>query len=226
VAVEKLYGWSVVIDVFHGVRHPVAMAVSAAVRLIGPLLQRMAGHMGDTPGAGMELICRVMYDMQQDYFQYLGQVAANVPGTVPPTFYNVINLVQTYRAESLAPLPAHWYQILDCPRSRSHAKPAVHSVTSVPRAASSSTTVVNAHAEKRLTDRYKASGHANITAMIGGKDVEIPKHAGKPVCMSWALKGSCSTGCKRADMHTRYGRPVNQELHNLMDKCGVANSQP
>ena len=62
--------------------------------------------------------------------------------------------------------------------------------------------------------------------MIGGKDVEIPKHAGKPVCLSWALKGACSTGCKRADTHVHYDRSVNQELHGLMDSCGVANSQP
>ena len=69
VAVEKLYAWSVIVDVFHGVRHPVAITISEAVRLIGPLLQRMAGHMGDTPGAAMELICRVMYDMHLDYYQ-------------------------------------------------------------------------------------------------------------------------------------------------------------
>ena len=225
VAVEKLYAWSVIVDVFHGVRHPVAIAISEAVRLIGPLLQRMAGHMGDTPGAGMELICRVMYDMQQDYYQYLSNVAAAVPGA-PPNFAAVIKLVQTYRAESLAPLPAHWYQIIDCPRSRAPAKANPSPASNVPRASSSNTTVVNAHADKRLTERYKASGHANITAMIGGKDVEIPKHAGKPVCLSWALKGACSTGCKRADTHARYNRSVNQELHGLMDSCGVANSQP
>ena len=117
VAVEKLYVWSVIMDVFHGDRHPVAFAISEAMRLIGPLLQRMAGHMGDTPGAGMELICRVMYDMQQDYYQYLSNMAAAVPGA-PPTFAAVIKLMQTYRAESLTPLPAHWYQIIDCPRSQ------------------------------------------------------------------------------------------------------------
>ena len=85
---------------------------------------------------------------------------------------------------------------------------------------------MNAHADKRLMDRYKSSGHANITAMIGGKEVEVPKHAGKPVCLAWALKGSCSTACKRSDMHVRYNRAVQQELHALLDQCGVANAQP
>ena len=186
----------------------------------------MAGHMGDTPGAGMELICRVMYDMQQDYYQYLSRVAAGVAGVIVPTFDNVTNLVATHRAESLAPLPSHWYQIVDCPANRLTSRVAPAANPTVPRANSANTTTVNANAEKRLVDRYKASGHANITAMIGGKDVEVPKVSGKPVCLAWALKGSCSTGCKRHDMHTRYSRAVNQELHSLLDKCGVANPQP
>ena len=84
----------------------------------------------------MELICRVMYDMQQDYYQYLSNVAAAVPGA-PPNFAAVIKLVQTYRAESLAPLPAHWYQIIDCPRSRAPAKANPSPASNVPRASSS-----------------------------------------------------------------------------------------
>jgi hypothetical protein len=39
--------------------------------------------MGDTEGAGMELICRVMYDMTQDYFGYMTKVAAGV-AVAPP----------------------------------------------------------------------------------------------------------------------------------------------
>ena len=152
-------------------------------------------------------------------------MAAAVPGA-PPTFAAVIKLVQTYCDKSLAPLPSHWYQIIDCPCSCAPAKAAPSPASNVPRASSSNTTIVNAHADKRLTERYKASGHANITTMIGGKDVEIPKHASKPVCLSWALKGACSMGCKHADAHTRYNRSVNQELHGLMDSCGVENSLP
>ena len=137
-------------------------------------------------------------------------------------------LVQSHRASTLATLPAHWYNIPDCPRvnatARSTSAPAV--APAGMRTASANSSVINANAEKRLLDRYKASGHANITAMLAGHDAEIPKHAGKAVCLSWALKGACSTGCKRADLHVRYGRAVTQELHALMDKCGVTNSQP
>jgi hypothetical protein len=38
----------------------------------------------DTPGAGMELICRIMFDMQQqDYFLYISESAAGANPAVP-----------------------------------------------------------------------------------------------------------------------------------------------
>ena len=37
-------------------------------------------------------------------------------------------------------------------------------------------------------------------------EVTIPKHNGNPVCLSWALKGVCSSGCKRKHQHVCYGR--------------------
>jgi hypothetical protein len=105
------------VDVFHGVGHAISINIRNAVMIIGPFLQRLAAQMGDTEGAGMELICRVMYDMTQDYFGYMMKVAAGV-AVIPPDFSRVIDLVSTYRTESLSSLPALWYVIISCPRSR------------------------------------------------------------------------------------------------------------
>ena len=52
-----LYGWSVVLDIFHGMAHDIAVSTRGAVTVMGPLLLCMSGQMGDTQGAGMELIC-------------------------------------------------------------------------------------------------------------------------------------------------------------------------
>ena len=71
----------------------------------------------------------------------------------------------------------------------------------------------------------RESGHTSISGMMAGKDCTIPKHGGKQVCLVWALKGECSSGCKRKDLHKRYNQTVNQELHTLLDACGVANIQ-
>ena len=51
--------------------------------------------MGDTPAAGMELICRVMYDMQQDYFQWVSLMAQGYP-TAVPNYSRTVMLVQSH----------------------------------------------------------------------------------------------------------------------------------
>ena len=58
-----------------------------------------------------------------------------------------------------------------------------------------------------------------------GHNPTIPQHNGKPVCLTWALKGVCSTSCKRKSNHVVYPPGVVNKLHVLMDTCGVAQSQ-
>jgi hypothetical protein len=74
--------------------------------------------------------------------------------------------------------------------------------------------------------RFRDCGHASIKSLIGDHAVEIPKVNGKDACLSWAYKGACNENCKRKGQHVRYGRPVIQKLHALLDVCGVANPQP
>ena len=64
-AVDKLKGWSVVVDVFHGANHDIARSIRTAVRAIGPALIRLSREHAETPAIGMDCICRVMCDMQQ-----------------------------------------------------------------------------------------------------------------------------------------------------------------
>ena len=56
IAVEKLYGWSIMIDVYHGTFHPIATAVRLAVQEICPLLFRLVTSMGDDVKMGMDLV--------------------------------------------------------------------------------------------------------------------------------------------------------------------------
>jgi hypothetical protein len=220
-AVEKLYGWSIVVDVGHAI----SINVRNAVTVIGPLLQCLAAQMGDTEAAGMELICRVMYIMSQDYYSYLTKIAAGV-AAIPPDFSRVIDLVSTFHAESLSPLPAHWYTLVSCPRGRSAPQKIATTAPANMKPVSGTASVTNANVDRKLMNRYKASGMNSITTMMGGRDLEFPKHNGSPVCMAWALKGSCSTNCKRSAQHMRYSQDTNKALHKFMDECGVANAQP
>lgn len=229
-AVEKLYGWSVVVDVFHGKDHPVAISIRNAAHTLGPLMHRLHANRADTPAAAIELLCRVLYDMQQDYFAYLAQVIASDPAVGPavpvPTFAELISRVSTHRADALSPLPSHWYSLLDCPLNTSAQGSVVpRTAPAALRTPASSNPAVNAHANAALLLRYKDSGHPSITAMIGNRVLEVPKHSGKPICMTWALKGTCASNCKRKEQHVRYGGSTLTALHKFLDDCGVANSQ-
>ena len=84
----------------------------------------------------------------------------------------------------------------------------------------------NADADKRLLERFRSSDFTTIGALVGDKDSEVPQHNGNPVCLTWALKGACSSTCKRAYQHQHYPRATLQKLHAFLDKCGVKNTQP
>ena len=53
----------------------------------------------------------------------------------------------------------------------------------------------------------------------------LPKHNDKDVCLTWAPKGRCTTGCKRKESHVRHSRSVNKEISDLLTHCGAANPQ-
>ena len=227
IAGEKLYGWSIVVDVFHGVNHPVAQSVRDSVSEIVPQLHRLTSSMSDTPSLGMDLACRVMYGLQQEYFFYLRRLAETATATPPPVitvpdFGVVRRAVATFTAESLSPLPRPWCSLVDAPKTQVENATPRSSVRDVVGAVAA----VNPHADSRLVQRFRDSDFATISAMLKDSDAEPPTIGGKPVCLTWALKGTCTTSCKRKDVHIRYSRPIVQKLHELLDKCGVPNPQP
>ena len=85
----------------------------------------------------------------------------------------------------------------------------------------------NTHADRSLLQRFRDSNHSTISSMMSGQSLDIiPKLNGNPVCLTWALKGECSHGCRRANQHVRCNCSTNQAIHALMDTCSVAAVQP
>ena len=84
-------------------------------------------------------------------------------------------------------------------------------------------TKVDPNADHTLMKRFADCPHSTISALIAaGNGAELPKHGANPVCLTWALKGSCSSGCKRKAMHVRYSRVTIQKVNEFLDTCGVA----
>ncbi len=63
----KLYGWSILLDLFHGVLHPVATSAANFVMEMGPRFHTIAESYVGNERAGMDIICRILFDVQQDY---------------------------------------------------------------------------------------------------------------------------------------------------------------
>ena len=73
-AEEKLYGFSIIVDLFHGVVHPVSVSIRNMAIRLGPAFHQLANQYVDTPTQGMDLVCCVLYDIQlRHYFGWLFQ---------------------------------------------------------------------------------------------------------------------------------------------------------
>jgi hypothetical protein len=223
VAIEKLSGWSVVVDVFHGPHTLIATNIRNAVAAVTPHLHRLVYQTAVNQVVGMELVNRVLFEFQQDYYSYLNDLGAaiNPMAVAVPDFRRIRDAVTSHRAASLCTLPASWYTNLQTDDWKT-----VTDKNKSPRDLSGTALRVNPKPDQAILTRFKNSGHASIGALLQGHEVDVPKVQGSPICLTWALKGACSNGCKRKDQHKTYGRATNQAVHALMDTCGVANPQP
>ena len=183
--------------------------------------------MADTPRAGLDLVCRVLYEAQQEYFHWAQRVAAAGPaGIVTPTFDAILDKVVTYRPNSLNQLPQPWYRMVDAP-DRADASRAPDRESRTPRGEAGSATVVNSFVDRQLMQRFSSCGHSTINSLLGGRGADIiPKYKNHAVCLTWALKGECTSGCRRRHQHVRYPRSVNQAIDAMLDTCGVADPEP
>ena len=149
---EKLYGWSVAVDVFHGHLTPIAQEVRTLVTNIVPYLHQLQYQMGDNPRQGLDYICRVLCECQQEYFRCVGLVAQQGTAGVPlPAFAAIEDKVKTFRASSPSVLPAPWHQMMGAP-PHPHAAAAA-----APSAASSSSSYP-------MMDNFLAASAASAAA--------------------------------------------------------------
>ena len=159
-------------------------------------------------------------------------MANGVAGAAPVNFSEILGKVQTHLVTSLCPLPSLWYSMVNVGAPAQPGAPVMPRANpSTPQGSGQGHNVIapafNAHANRGLLQRFRDSSHSTISSVMAGQSLDIiPKHNGNPVCLTWALKGECSQGCRRTNQHVRCSCNTNQALHGLMDACGVAAAQP
>ena len=84
VAVEKLYGWSVVVDsVPRCWAHCLHQLATSRVARWPPFCSAWPRKWATPLVQAWNCICRVMFDMQQDFFMYLSKTSAGIPCAAP-----------------------------------------------------------------------------------------------------------------------------------------------
>ena len=96
VVVEKICAFSVVVDVFHGSAHPISVAVRNFAKGAAPNIHRCAQQMGDTPDLAQEFLIRCMYELQQEYGDYVNKLASGQAPAVPD-FAHVLKAIESCR---------------------------------------------------------------------------------------------------------------------------------
>ena len=229
IAVEKLYAWSVTLDIFHGVGHGVSVNARDFVISVGSSLYSIEATNKDRPNVAIDLINRVLYEAQQDYFAWATARMGNGPAPQLPTFSHILKQVTSFRVEALSPLPSSWYLKLEVPnpasRRAGQERGGPANAGGAQGARAGVTPTFNSRADRVLARRFRESDFTTLSAMMDGKEVEIPKHNGKDVCLAWAIKGECSAGCRRAEQHVNYSRATLQKIGQLMTACGVPDPQ-
>ena len=222
IAMEKLYGWSILLDIFHGVDHDIAKTVRKFVIEVAPYFHQIHTQYAENPAIGMDYVCRVLFETQQDYFTYINDLANDPTTAVLPTFASIKHAVISFRVASLAPLPNLWYSLWESKGGKADKKTNEQPSN---RKQAGAVPTFNNHADRNHLQRFRDSEFTTISAMMEGKDVAIPQHRGKDICLVWALKGDCSATCKRKDQHVRYSKDTLSAITKLLDKCGAPGAQ-
>ena len=83
IAAEKLCGWSALVDLFHGALHVTDVTIRKFVIEVGPALHRLFDQCPGDPVSAMDLVCRVLFEAQQEHFAWCGTTATKATGAGP-----------------------------------------------------------------------------------------------------------------------------------------------
>ena len=221
---QKGYAWSIYADVYHGENHDVCISIRNFVNKVGPVFESIQNTNAENPAAGMDLICRVLFEAQQDYFSWMAKVGANDRTAVIPTFDHLIDRVLTHRVSGLSMLPASWYLMIQAGAPQVSGSSTSSSSSTAGNAGVTRVPTFNSWADESLMERFRGSRFQTVSELLEAASGEEPKVNGKSVCLTWALKGTCSAKCKRGKQHSRYPPAVVKKLHQFLTDAGVSPS--
>jgi len=230
VIVNRLQGWTVLMDVYLGVGHPYATSIRESVTHLVPMLQRLEMVLNEDRITHIGL--QVMYYYQCATYLYLGDLQAGRTAELPNINTELIHKLRMAQYSTLPELPSSWIaQRSENPSDNTGTNPRGPTQgrgegQGTGGRNNDRTSVTNAHPPQVQLNRFKNSDHSSIGTLraAAGTDWVCPKVGNEDVCLAWHLKGSCWSTCPRKASHKKASNAIQEKLTELLDKAGVPAS--
>ena len=197
----------------------------------GPALNGLMSYY-DSGRQALQIALRFLYSCQQLVFQWIRkrQLELNAATRIPaPDFDAMVECILTFMMGTLPQLPASWERLIidnaDAPG------PARIRGGGGGGAPAGTSTVRPARHSEALRQRWRNTGFQRTSELQAGWTGKGSYHDGIPkfgdgvtVCLNWAIKGVCDSGCRREAAHRDSDGAMVNKLMKFMDHCGVTRN--
>ena len=196
--VDKLYGYSLLLDVYLGVNNELAHCVRSKFKDVGPLLLQLEQHYVHNKDLALHTAVRAMFWIQQQIFYYFRLRKTMLPGETEPALPPMDQLIGVLHTKTfqglLGDLPESWLK--------------KEGVPGVPKALTGGSgggrdnrgqgeggggnKVTNPRPDRDLVRRWEASGLTSVQQLLakysGEMPMVLPKFGGDEACLTYILK--------------------------------------
>lgn len=236
-AVDKLWAFVLVIEVYSGAASDLATALRRGLREIGPMILQLESLFHSNPRMGLMIAVRVMLFFQRSsglYYRKARELAVGTPVAIPD-FDKLADDLRMQAYDALPRVPDTWMEVLKVqvpglfddppvPRLRGGGDDA--------RTGAARQAVTNGRPSVALTTRWKkckaASNDINRLADLRGKWQGTGEYcspvdpvSGKDICLKYLLEGKCDSTCPRKATHKSFGADVTASCATFLDSCQV-----
>jgi hypothetical protein len=217
-SVEKLLGWSVLVDVVLGASHPCAVTNHDFAMKAGLLLQKFSNN-GKPIKEAMEIILGTLFVAQQEFFHWLSLAKAATTVSTRPPLPACGDIIKELRMGT--------YNIGKMPDTWAHfATPPKEAKTSLPPSKLKATTGGdNLKPDLVMQKWHKDSGSPALGAMMGPLVDKVPK-AGTTRCTCPGCRKASAAQVPHKSNHRELGAEATSRLHDFLDLCKVSAPRP
>jgi hypothetical protein len=231
--VEKLYGYSILLDTFLGMGHELATNLREQCRRLGPSLMALASYHG-SPSTALRMGIRILFQVQQMVFRWLRLRRDNpAPMAIAgPDFESLVSDVGSFLLSGVPELPSSWNRFITQENNAGPPEPDTRRLRG--GAGTGEQTVHNGRLDPGIRARWARTGFERTSQMTANfqadsnhaswKDATPKFSDGTSACLNWGIKGKCFSQCPRKDAHKQMGVAMITQLNTLMDRCQVARS--